>query len=177
MSGPGAKPPYEEEFEGWYSTTSYVANGTVLSLQPNGEPVGIKSLRDGAAQTIMLAERLQVCGEVPTLWGMAAFSATTASFSLRSPVEQHPKSTNAGYELKQWVPPAKVAPDTQVPVAFQLMPKPGTCDPTILQTMNPTGMIVCLFDGSSRIINFKVNPRAFWAAVTPAGDEELGTDW
>lgn len=177
IDAPAAADPYQKKFNGWYSTTNYVANGMVFSPQPDGKPPSLKTVTDGTVQTIMVAERLQICkgpnGDVPTLWGLGAYSAATASLALSTPEGEHPKTTNANLQLQQYVP-GKTG-NTQI--GFQIAPPPGQCDARIMQTPHPGGMIVGLFDGSCRVINKGVNPATFWAAVTPAGNETLGADW
>jgi prepilin-type N-terminal cleavage/methylation domain-containing protein len=199
---------------GTYATTSYALNGLVFT---NGS--GIKTMIDGTSQTIMIAERYQVCkhGTGTTavtagspdsycLWGMGAYSATTAAFALRFP-------TTAGYPtaasgtginaLTQFSPnsPVPTATTTNPPLpgmggatnipnyntvgptwnatpGFQSAPRGSIiCDDRVPQTPHTGGMIVCLGDGSSRIVQNSVSPYTFWAAVTPAGNETLGSDW
>ena len=45
------------------------------------------------------------------------------------------------------------------------------------QTPHRIGMLVALVDGSVRQIAPGISPTTFWAAVTPAGGEVLGSDW
>ena len=172
---------FQNKFNGWYATTDYVANGMVFSPQADGKPPSIKTIIDGTSQTMMLAERMQVCksatGDVPTLWGLGAYSAATASFALPVPQGEYPKTTNANLHLQQFVPPAQGAPGGKLPVGFQVAPAPGQCDPRIMQTLHSGGMIVAMFDCSSRIIAPSITPATFWAIVTPAGNESLGDDW
>jgi hypothetical protein len=177
VQGPEGRPRFESKFEGDYATTNYVANGMVFSIQPDEKPSSRKSISDGLSTTIMLAERYQVCAGVPTLWGMGAYSATAASFALPTPQGVYPKTTDPNFDLKQYVPPMPAAPAGSCPPGFQVMPKPGECDASIMQAWSPKGMIVCLFDGSARVIQGSINPQTFWALVTPAGNEELGADW
>jgi prepilin-type N-terminal cleavage/methylation domain-containing protein len=192
---------------GTYATTSYALNGLVFV---NGS--GIKTMIDGTSQTVMIAERYQVCthatgtGATPVpsatnqaycLWGMGAISAQTAAFALRFPA-------NAGYPTST---PAltQFSPNSPVPISgsiggaqgsgtvasyatlgtaanaapgFQSAPR-GTiyCDDRVPQTPHTGGMIVCLGDGSTRIVQNSISPYTFWAACTPSGNETLGSDW
>ncbi len=177
VEAPAAVPPHDKRFTGWYSTTNYVANGMVFSPQPDGKRPSLKTVIDGTSQTMMLAERLQVCksatGDVPTLWGLGAYSAATASFALPVPQGEYPKTTNANLELKQFIP----GQGGTMPPGFQLAPAPGQCDPRIMQTLHSGGMIVAMFDGSCRTIAPSITPATFWAGVTPWGDETVGDDW
>jgi hypothetical protein len=181
VESPGAVPPFPTKFTGWYSTTNFVANGMVFSPQPDNRPPCLKAITDGSSQTIMLAERFQICqsaiGDVPTLWGLGSYSAATASFALPTPSGDHPRSVQANLKLRQFVPSQSVANDADLPPGFQVAPATSSCDPTVLQTFYPSGLLVCLCDGSSRVISTNISPRTFWAAVTPAGNEALGADW
>lgn len=112
---PGAAKPFSEKFTGNYATTSYPVNGMVF--QPGA---GFKVMADGTSNTIMIAERYQVCkqgsGDKPakatdpdvyTLWGLGAFSASTPAFALTNPdAKEYPtaKPTN-----RMFVPMAKQA--------------------------------------------------------------------
>jgi type II secretory pathway pseudopilin PulG len=117
---PGAAKPYSDKFTGKYATTSYPVNGMVF--QPGA---GFKDMADGTSNTIMIAERYQVCkqgsGDKPakltdpdvyTLWGLGAYSASTPAFALPNPdAKEFPtaKPTN-----RMFVPMAKQAgPDAK----------------------------------------------------------------
>jgi prepilin-type N-terminal cleavage/methylation domain-containing protein len=194
---------------GTYATTSYPLNGLVFT---NG--AGIKTMIDGTSQTIMIAERYQICKhasgtaaataanpESYCLWGLGAYGAWTASFALQLPTGTFPQATAAA--CTQFSPNSPVPTVTTQPLAgksgtspianyaattvgaawnapsgFQVAPR-GTiiCDDRIPQTPHTGGMIVCLGDGSSRIVQNSMSPYTFWAAVTPAGNETLGSDW
>ena len=62
---------------------------------------------------------------------------------------------------------------------FQVQPTPflGNCDPTRAATAHPGGMLVGLADGSVRTLAPSMSGDTWWAAVTPAGGEVLGSDW
>src|SRR5439155_6002573 len=62
---------------------------------------------------------------------------------------------------------------------FQVQPSPflGNCDPTRASTAHNGGMLVCLADGSVRTLAPSMSGDTWWAALTPSGDEVLGSDW
>ncbi len=60
---------------------------------------------------------------------------------------------------------------------FQVRPRLENADPSIPQTPHLAGLTVALFDGSVRTISPSVHESVFWAMVTPAGGEVLGSDW
>ena len=72
-----------------------------------------------------------------------------------------------------------IAPSATNPptVTFQVRPKIADCDPRLPQTPFNAGLLVGLADGSVRTLNPAISPGTFWAAVTPAGGEVLGSDW
>jgi len=209
----GATAPYQSSFTGNYATTSYALNGMLFT--PGS---GIKTMLggDGTTQTIMVAERYHKCDMDATgsqsqynLWGLGAYSASTASFATPPPVNStsYPMANSTQYRsastLNQWYPsqavPASPAAATAIqgkrgatatmtwqakatastaPGGFQVAPR-GTvfCDPEIAQTPHTGGMIVGLGDATVRIVNSNISPNTFWAAVTPAYAEILGSDW
>jgi prepilin-type N-terminal cleavage/methylation domain-containing protein len=139
-----------------------------------------------------------------TMWGLGAYSANTAAFAMAPaasgttgvpvtsgttsppnsmffPKTSQPVTGNAqGYFAS--------APTTLVtytattipgaPGGFQVQPR-GTiiCDARVPQTPHTGGMIVCMADISTRSVAGNINPLTFWSAVTPQGNEILGTDW
>src|SRR5262249_9741834 len=60
---------------------------------------------------------------------------------------------------------------------FQVQPRPGDCDPSRASTAHPGGMQVVLADGSVRTLSAGMSGTTWWAALTPAGGEVLGSDW
>jgi hypothetical protein len=62
---------------------------------------------------------------------------------------------------------------------FQVQPTPfkGNCDPTRASTAHTGGILVGLADGSVRTLARSMSGATWWAAVTPAGGEVLGSDW
>ena len=75
---------------------------------------------------------------------------------------------------------ASGAPDAIGPGSrFQVRPTPflGNCDPTRAATAHAGGIQVGLADGSVRTLAPSMSGDTWWAAVTPAGGEVLGSDW
>jgi type II secretory pathway pseudopilin PulG len=62
-------------------------------------------------------------------------------------------------------------------LTFQTRPSLSSCDPRVAQTGLSGGMIVGLGDGSARTLAPGISESTYWAAVTPAGGETLGSDW
>ncbi|MFL5327448.1 MAG: DUF1559 domain-containing protein [Gemmataceae bacterium] len=209
-------PAFTAISNGVYATCSYVANGMVF--QPGA---GIRTLIDGTSNTIMLAERYQVCytgtgtgqtsatSTVYTLWGLGAYGAAMPSFATALP--NATSSSTTGFptsvtpspgngNLQQFSPKSPVSPSpaliagyqgsgplssyatlgaaVSAPGGFQVAPR-GTvlCDARVPQTPHVGGMIVCLGDCATRTITASISPQTFFMAVTPSGNEVLGTDW
>jgi len=205
---------------GIYATCSYVVNGLVFQ---SGS--GIKTMIDGTAGTVMIAERYQSCfnggtsgaanaGQtVYTLWGMGSYSASTPCFAGRFPGSPTPSTsgtpqsttgvisgttTTCVYAMNQFSPNSPVT--AQYPLGYmnqsaatytnafsQLLNAPGgfqvaprgniLCDARVPQTPHTGGMICCMGDVSTRTVAGTISPQTFWSAVTPAGNEVLGSDW
>ena len=72
------------------------------------------------------------------------------------------------------VGPNAASPPT---LTFQVRPAISDCNPRIPQTPFSGGLLAGLADGSVRMLSPGISPATFWAAVTPAGGEVLGSDW
>jgi len=198
-------------FQGTYTiqgnTTSYVCNG--MCFQPGA---GWKTMIDGQSNTIMIAERYQVCKsngtatgtDIYTMWALGAYSADTPAFALPNPTTSpYPQTTTPANNM--WVPAPSQAPPTVpatgpakgafmpsttyttnwsstlvqgAPGGFQVAPRGNIyCDARVPQTPHTGGMLVCMGDISTRGVNGSINPLTFFQAVTPQGNEVLGSDW
>jgi prepilin-type N-terminal cleavage/methylation domain-containing protein len=74
--------------------------------------------------------------------------------------------------------PSGCTPTTTPYRPFQIAPRGCIpCDPRVAQTPHVGGMLVGLGDGSVRTINPSISEWTYWAAVTPAGNETLYSDW
>lgn len=129
------------------------------------------TFNDGMSNTIILSEHYaRYCdgafflwirnGSRDTFWNPVFNRMTTARRSSFADVG------DVGYNL------------TSTPAAtFQHRPTLEACNPSLLQTPYPGGLLVGLGDGSIRLAAPGISPATFWAAVTPAGGEVLGGDW
>ena len=74
-----------------------------------------------------------------------------------------------------WGQPGKVGAASH----FQVAPNPwqSQCDPTLCATPYASGIIVALGDGSARSVSGGVSTSTWWAALTPAQGEVIGSDW
>jgi type II secretory pathway pseudopilin PulG len=138
-------------YDGWLATTSYAANfqvfGNRLDNTMQGAPRIPATFQDGTSNTILFAERYQLCGGTPNAWAYDGQSAWTPAFAYAS----HGK--------------------------FQMLPSEKQCDPDLAQTAHAGGINICLGDASVRAVSEQVSPRTWWFACTPDGGEVLGPDW
>ena len=144
-------------FENRLATTSYAGNFLVFgatATAPDFEPVSLQggaripaSFQDGTSNTMVFAERYQVCNGVPTGWGFHGANYSAPMFAYYS------KSR------------------------FQLTPTAADCDPALAQTPHVGGILVVLGDGSVRGLSDGLSSQTWWHACTPNGGELLGADW
>jgi type II secretory pathway pseudopilin PulG len=136
--------------DGWLATSNYPANVLVFQ-QPLSQPQRYaaipRSFPDGLSNTVMYAERYQVCGGQPCAWAYAGLSPWTAMFGY--------------YSMGK----------------YQLAPPPAECDPNVPQTPHAAGIPVALGDGSVRLLNRGLSPMTWWQALHPADGGVLGSDW
>jgi len=135
-------------FTGLYASTSYCLNGMLMA-----PGAGIKTMLsgDGTTNTIMVAERYQKCDVDATgtnyqvnMWGLGAYSASTASFAtpppeaLNSSNTTYPKATitssRSQSTLNQWWPPT-----TGVPAAGNITGKRGNVSAVFQTTFATAG--------------------------------------
>jgi len=204
VSAPGAVAPYVGSFQGTFATTSYVVNGMVFTPGAGfktmvdgasgtifiAERYQVCKVGTGTAPPPATAP------DVYTMWGLGAFSVQTAAFALVNPTTgQFPTATplntmfvprNSQGTIAQYtVAGAGAATNwTGTPIAntapggFQVAPRGTTiCDARMAQTPHTGGMIVCMGDISTRSVNGSINPLTYFQAVTPQGNEVLGSDW
>jgi prepilin-type N-terminal cleavage/methylation domain-containing protein len=145
-----------------------------LALQKKNRK--ITDITDGASQTILFAERI-----------------ANAGYYMDDPTQPF---GNGGMAWASWGPSlSPVQPDTSLPMfgfyqfglspatKFQVKPNlTNPADPTFVRNFVAnsmhTGVInVALADGSVRSLNANTSPFTWWAALTPASNDLLGSDW
>lgn len=188
-----AKGPDGSEWTGTYATCSYAANGLV-PWNAGGFP---RSFSDGVSNTLVVAERAQVCkpamgDPVYNLWGFGTYGPSTPAFAVATPKKPEGlASTGMAVPVlplpEKWSKdPIKVtfggdggeAKALPAGPPFQIGPfKDKPCDPRLPSTPHATGILVAMGDGSVRTVSPKVSQWTFWAACTPAGNETIMGDW
>lgn len=136
--------PPNGQFEGWLATTNYAANWLVFKQGGASLP---RSFPDGTSNTIVLAERYQVCNGQPTGWGYASLYYWAPMFAYYSKAK------------------------------FQMMPSQEECRPGLAQATQRNGIMVALGDGSVRTVADSVSPQTWAYASDPADGNPLGNDW
>lgn len=119
------------------------------------------AITDGTSNTVAFGEQYAMCGDTPKLWAYYPpwYEYRAAEF--------HPPTLSSG-DLFHWTAPAATP---------QPMPTVADCDPRNLQALDAGGCLVCMFDGSVRIVSAAVSGRTWYAAMWPQDGMVLGTDW
>jgi len=168
---------------GWsvYSVTGYVANYLATGCVSNGQKQNmhdIVGITDGTSNTILYTERVTVC--------LANPQAFRPSYS--GPFYNIAPYANAG-SWYQWMPvfnywyagTSSAGYITGAATAPQFNPTwnstASNCDYRLASAPRSSGILVCLGDGSIRLVSSGVSGNTWWGASTPAGGEVLGSDW
>ena len=125
------------------------------------------SFPDGTANTILYAERYAVCAlDSSGIQRACLWDWWQAQLSL------------PGNDYRPVIALATSDGDNIGPQSiFQVRPEAGNCDPSRAATPHVGGMCVTMADGSVRTLAPTMSGTTWWAACTPAGGENLGTDW
>jgi prepilin-type N-terminal cleavage/methylation domain-containing protein len=130
-----------------WGTTSYASNYLVFGTGGAAIP---RTFVDGTSNTVMYAERYNVCGGYGVMWANPAGGYVTPDFA-------DPIGTNYG--------------------PFQIKPTIATCNPAVPQSAHTGGMMIAMGDASTRMVNASVSSSTWYAACTPNGGEVLGPNW
>ena len=150
---------------------AYNAQVFVADVTDRLNPTLADTFADGLSNTVILAEHYAFdChgAQFMWIWSRAALV-----------IPYPPSSIPITARRSSFADVGDVAPSATNPptVTFQMRPKIADCDPRVPQTPFSAGLLVGLADGSVRTLNPAISPGTFWAAVTPAGGEVLGSDW
>jgi hypothetical protein len=128
----------------WLAPTSYAAN--FLAFGTNGAKFPA-SFTDGVSNTIMFAERHQICNQTPNGWAYSGESEWAPVFAYSSYAK------------------------------FQIRPARDQCNPALPQAIHSGGIQVEMADGSARMVADGITAQTWYYACTPNGGEVLGEDW
>lgn len=171
-----------------FGAASYAPNALVISersaIGPQGKARVDADIPDGASNTILHAEKYARCTNTTMApqfrdGGTAWAYCGAMQFTWQQPPMSPPRSGfGPGFAIRAFA--ALGAPDAIGEGSlFQVQPTPflGNCDPTRAATAHAGGILVGLADGSVRTLAPTTSGKTWWAAVTPAGSEVLGSDW
>ncbi|MFL5340401.1 MAG: DUF1559 domain-containing protein [Gemmataceae bacterium] len=171
-----------------FGSSSYAPNGLVSGRNDPPSPQGrtrFADITDGASNTILHAEKYARCTNtnmVPAFQdGGTAWAYCTSPLAfpwLPPPMNPPGKAFGPGFAIAAF---ANLGALNAIGEGskFQLQPSPflGKCDPTRAATAHAGGIQVGLSDASVRTLAPSITGATWWAAVTPAGGEVLGSDW
>jgi prepilin-type N-terminal cleavage/methylation domain-containing protein len=168
-----------------FGALCYAHNALVAGQNNPPTPQGktrIADITDGLSNTILHAEKYARCSNttmaLPFRDGGTAWAYCAGPFFPWLPPPMNPpgKAFGTGFCIPVFV--ALGAPDVIGPSSkFQFQPREGNCDPTRAATAHPGGIQAGLADGSVRTLAPSLSGTTWWAAVTPARGEVLGSDW
>ena len=170
-----------------FGASSYAPNAMVISdrfaMTPQGKTRIDTDVHDGTSNTILHAEKYARCTNTtmaPKFQdGGTAWAYSGAPFAFQPPPMSPPRAGFVpAFAIRTFA--ANGAPDaTGEGSIFQIQPRPflGNCDPTRAATAHAGGILVGLADGSVRTLAPTMSGKTWWAAVTPADGEVLGSDW
>jgi hypothetical protein len=139
--------PPQFRYKGWLATSSYAANWMVFGHAEGGTASIPASFPDGTSNTIVFAERYQMCNGNPCAWGYSSLYTWAPMFAFYSKGK------------------------------FQSAPKQEECNPALPQSADSAGIQVALGDGSARLVNESISSETWWNATDPADGNPLGSDW
>jgi prepilin-type N-terminal cleavage/methylation domain-containing protein/prepilin-type processing-associated H-X9-DG protein len=170
--------------------TNYGANAQVFATcggPPNytctgtpGQPRIQSTFQDGTSNTILFTEKYGQCEAKTSLNGGATYSGSAWGRSVFLPGPYN--ATTLGSSFGPYFAFADrflVGPN----FTFQVQPTPfdnnttAICDYRRPNSPHSGGINAGMADGSVRFVSGSISGTTWWAAVTPAGGEVLGTDW
>jgi len=152
--------PTQQPGGGWTGRdgTSYIHNGLAFPSWEQGKLPN--SFPDGTSQTIFFAE---------------SYSVTNGGSYWRSWWRYTHHDQWHDHSADPWSPNYVARPTYNPP--FQVMPSPANAQWYLPQGMTKAGVAVGMGDGSARIISADISPETWYAANTPAGNDNPFNDW
>jgi prepilin-type N-terminal cleavage/methylation domain-containing protein len=163
-----------------WGASGYAVNSWAVRDRSTGGSQGrarVEDFGDGTTNTILYAEKYARCTDASmppsirdggNLWAYCVSKDLDLPPPMNPPFQPYHPSFAIGYAAA----PDAIGPGSK----FQVRPAPGDCDPTRASTAH-AGILVGLADGSVRPLSPGLSGETWWAAVTPAGGEVLGSDW
>ena len=130
-----------------FATTSFAGNWLVFKGGPRAPgKARIENIIDGTSNTLMFAERYQMCNGTPCLWGYDQFYYSAPMFSY--------------FSLGM----------------FQSHPPQETCDPALPQSIHREGILCAMCDGSVRSYGNNLGPLTWALLACPNDGQPLPLD-
>lgn len=136
--------PPGNRYKAWLATTNYPGNWLAFKLGDRRFPA---SFPDGTSNTLMFAERYQMCNGDPCAWGYAS--------------------------LYYWAPVFAYYSRAR----FQTAPAQDECDPALAQGNDADGMNAGFADGSVQFLSNRVSPRTWALLCDPSDGQPVGNDF
>lgn len=154
-----------------YASTNYAMNLMVFSPRTLGDLVRV--MRDGASNTVIVAERYQICkpsrgGQTAPAWAM---HPSYVGRSLDGPWD----CPVFGWREAGGVFHPNI--DGRVGFPFQVAPLPADCNWHITQGGHSGGMVAGLGDGSVRTLGQGLSLDTWKRACNPRDGQPLSGDW
>jgi prepilin-type N-terminal cleavage/methylation domain-containing protein len=172
--------PFTGAFNPW-GACSYAGNGQIfLKVGITGLYKGLdggasipRTFQDGTSNTIVFVEKYAQCSNKTWADGgnYWAYWASGDPTGLPDSIPVYPVIAASYWDGGA----VTIGPNSK----FQVQPLPyvGNCDPTRASSPHISGMEAALGDGSVRSLSTGISAATWWAALTPAGSEVLGSDW
>ena len=167
---------------GVYSVTGYVANYLATGGVYNAQKLNMRSIEqvsDGSSNTILYTERITVClanyqphrpGYSGDYYNIAPYANAGAWYQWMPTINYWgPDGTSAAGYITGAATRPQFAPTWNS--------RTSQCDYRLASAPRSSGIMVCLGDGSIRMVTSGISGDTWWAAMTPTGGEILGSDW
>jgi hypothetical protein len=149
MVGPGDRSaPAGGVYKRAYGTTNFAGNWLVFKGGPLAPGFGgFNQIVDGTSNTVMFAERYQMCNGTPCLWGYSQYYYWAPMFAYFSQGK------------------------------FQVHPPQEACDPALPQSIHREGILVGMCDGVVRTVGDQIGADTWAHVVCPNDGQVLPGEW
>jgi prepilin-type N-terminal cleavage/methylation domain-containing protein len=145
----------------WIALCVINASGSNYNIDYNGV-ARWESVTDGLSQTVLYGEKYATCTNAANPIGGCSWS--------------YYRTDAAAWPL--W---AGLGPVINSQSMFQVQPRQGNCIAWAIgglgSTSHPSGMMVCMCDGSVHLLAAGLDPTIWWHLNTPRGGEPIPGDW
>jgi hypothetical protein len=166
-----------------WGASCYAVNSQVVAKKtggPQGKARMPADFVDGLSNTLLYVEKFARCsrddlppavGAGGNLWAYCA----SKELDMPAPMQAPHKPFHASIAINGYMGlTTSIGPES----IFQIDPNPfvGNCDPTRAYTPHISGMQAAMADGSVRTLAPSLSGDAWWAAMTPEGEEAAGSE-